>query len=260
MKETPPRNLPGGPSRNKSNHIKNEVGNVIEILDSSDSDTYESAHGPPQILSQPLALKLQNRQLGFFDAKNRIINLDEGGNLSPPHLPPLPQSADATAALPRLNMNQLPPVKREEFEIDWAQWMDEENDEQVNRILWEDHTNQPGSNQSLNLSSGLDQLIQEQNQPQPMKESKLECINAVVTVFPGICRDHVAGLYEEVSQTSDQLISHILDTGSPYPTAKDAQRRLKRKREFNEEDEAIQKYEVANRKNEVTSFLQQSLM
>ncbi|RAL61140.1 hypothetical protein DID88_010479 [Monilinia fructigena] len=263
MTQPPPRESPGGPSRNESYHIKKGVGDVIEISDSSDDD-YEDAHGSRQVPSQPPPPpRPQNRQLGFFDVRNQMIGLDEGVNLNSQYLHSLPQSAAAAAGMPRINMNQHFPVKNEEPGIDWAQWIDGENDEQVNRILWEDYTNQAESHRSSNLSSGLDQLIQQPNQPQPIVETEVECINAVMAVFPEICRDHVAGLYETLSQSSDQLISHILDkvdTGSPYPTAKDAQRRLKRKREFSEEEEAIQKYEVANRNNELTSFLQQSLI
>lgn len=82
--------------------------------------------------------------------------------------------------------------------------------------------------------------------PGPLVESRVECVDQVVAVFPGICRDYVATLYDSVAQSSDRLIAHILDKverGSSYPTAKEIERSLKRKREILDEDEeAARKY------------------
>lgn len=64
-------------------------------------------------------------------------------------------------------------------------------------------------------------------------ESKVDCFHTVSTLFPGICGDYISELYNAVSQSSDQLIAHILDgqeNGKVWPKAKDKQNILKRKR------------------------------
>ncbi|QSZ34586.1 hypothetical protein DSL72_006180 [Monilinia vaccinii-corymbosi] len=253
MSRTLPRNPSGGPSSNKSDFIKKKGGNVIEISDSSDSDDYQDAYGSSQTL---LPAKGPNRKIRYFGANNQVIDLED--EYKPRYLP-----QPRAAARPDINMNDLPPVKNEEPEINWAEWMDGEDDEEVNRILWDDYNLQAESNRPLNRSPALDQPFQQANPPQPIMETKGECINAVVAVFPEICRDHVAGLYDEVSQSSDQLIAHILDkadTGSVYPKAKDGQKGLKRKRVLNEEEEAIQKYEAAGRTVGPALYLERTLI
>ncbi|RDW69747.1 hypothetical protein BP6252_08767 [Coleophoma cylindrospora] len=79
----------------------------------------------------------------------------------------------------------------------------------------------------------------------PKVQTKAACIDTVAAVFPGICLDYVEGIYHSVSHDSEQLIAHILDqaeNGEKWPKAKDMQKILKRKREVNEEDDAIRKY------------------
>ncbi|KAF7869968.1 hypothetical protein EAF04_004752 [Stromatinia cepivora] len=269
MSQTLPLGHPNGP-RNKSAYIKNKVDNLIKISDSSDSDDYEDAYGSPQLPTHPPRPELPNHPLGgFFGANNQIIDLVDDEDLDLPYAPRIPRPA--AAALPNNKiMNNLPNVKNEEPEINWADWMDGDNDEEVNRALWEDYTLQaefnrsPSSTCSLTQPSNPDQPIQQtaNNPPQPKMETKMECVNAVVAVFPEICRDHVAGLYESVSPSSDQLIAHILDkadTGTSYPKSKDAQKGLKRKRVLSEEEEAIQKYEAAGRMVGPALYLERAL-
>ena len=81
-------------------------------------------------------------------------------------------------------------------------------------------------------------------------ETKVECLDNVIAVFPGICQDHVSGLYNSVSKSSERLIAYILDKmdkGAPYPKAKDKQKSLKRKREVDEDEEAARKYGAIDR-------------
>lgn len=84
---------------------------------------------------------------------------------------------------------------------------------------------------------------------EPQQESKVECVDQVVALFPGICRNHVSNLYCSVSQSSDGLIAHILDKmdkGDAYPTAK-RETSLKRKREVDEDEEAARRYGAVDR-------------
>lgn len=80
-----------------------------------------------------------------------------------------------------------------------------------------------------------------------MMETKIACVDMVVTIFPDICRDFVSGLYDKLSKHSDQLINHILESEVPYPKAKDSQKTLKRKRDLDEEEELTRKYSSADR-------------
>lgn len=93
-------------------------------------------------------------------------------------------------------------------------------------------------------------VVPQPSNMQQLVETQVECIGTVVTLFPGICRDHVSELYDTISQSSDQLIAHILDKqekGTPWPKAKEKQNMLKRKRDIDEEEEAIRKYTAADR-------------
>lgn len=77
-------------------------------------------------------------------------------------------------------------------------------------------------------------------------ESLDKCLRTLEAVFPGICHDHVARLYETVSKSSERLIDHILSEG-PYPRAKDKQMALKRKRQLDPDEEAARKYGAPDR-------------
>jgi hypothetical protein len=77
-------------------------------------------------------------------------------------------------------------------------------------------------------------------------ETKDECINKVLEVFGDICRDHVSGLYDKFSKSSERILAHIVDKiekGEGYPKAKV----LKRKRQLTEYEEAAQKYATGDR-------------
>ena len=86
--------------------------------------------------------------------------------------------------------------------------------------------------------------------PEEIMETRVDCVDTVVNVFPDICRDYVSELYDKVSQSSERLIAHILDKmdkGSSYPNAKEKQKQLKRKREIDEDAEAARKYGAPDR-------------
>ena len=87
--------------------------------------------------------------------------------------------------------------------------------------------------------------------PPFVMDTKAQCIDQVLAVFPGICRDYISELYNtNDAKSSDYLIAHILDKidkGTPYPKAKDTQKTLKRKREVDEDEEAARKYGSAYR-------------
>jgi len=82
---------------------------------------------------------------------------------------------------------------------------------------------------------------------------KVECVDDVLAVFPDICRDYVTELYDiRVGETAEQLIAHILDkldNGTEYPKAKDKLKTLKRKRDVDEDEEAVNKYGNIDRAN-----------
>ncbi|PBP17412.1 ring finger protein [Diplocarpon rosae] len=81
-------------------------------------------------------------------------------------------------------------------------------------------------------------------------DSRARCVDNLVNMFPGICRDYVSGLYDTVSKSSEHLVAHVLDKmekGSSYPNAKDKQKQLKRKRELDEDQEAARKYGASDR-------------
>lgn len=84
-------------------------------------------------------------------------------------------------------------------------------------------------------------------------DHKVECVDDVLAVFPDICRDYVSELYETgVGEIAEQLVAHILDkldSGSNYPKAKDKLKTLKRKRELDEDEEAVNKYGSVDREN-----------
>lgn len=81
-------------------------------------------------------------------------------------------------------------------------------------------------------------------------DAKATCINMVLMVFPDICDEHVSNLYDTVSQDADSLVAHILENmekGKPYAKGKATKKTLKRKREVDEDEEAIIKYAAGDR-------------
>jgi hypothetical protein len=86
--------------------------------------------------------------------------------------------------------------------------------------------------------------------PEEIMETMIDCVDTVVNVFPGICRDYVSELYDTISKSSERLIAHILDKmdkGASYPNAKEKLKKLKRKREIDEDAEAARKYGALDR-------------
>lgn len=99
----------------------------------------------------------------------------------------------------------------------------------------------------------------QQAEAEPRVESRSNCIQSVVTLFPDICQNHVGQIYDTiVGNSSDLIIASILDkveNGSPYPKRKDNAKTLKRKRELTEEEVAVQKYGAADRESPLTAMV-----
>jgi TRIAD3 protein (E3 ubiquitin-protein ligase RNF216) len=126
-----------------------------------------------------------------------------------------------------------------------------DNEMRTLEMIHEDaHKSQAPANQPFQptiAGSSRDQQIQ---QPAPKMETITQCVDMTLTVFPGICRDYVSELYDSVSPSSDHVIAHILDKmdkGIGYPKAKDLQKTLKRKRDIDEDEDAVRKYGAADR-------------
>ena len=107
--------------------------------------------------------------------------------------------------------------------------MEEANPRSAARILFNEN-----ANQQVNVEPPGIALVKDQ------------CIDAIVELFPDICRNYVSDLYDTLSIDQEYLVIHILDKAS-YPKAKDAQRNLKRKRVLDEDEEAAKKYTAPNR-------------
>lgn len=101
----------------------------------------------------------------------------------------------------------------------------------------------PGHPQTLPAPVFDGGLINQNNTP---PESLEECLHTIEAVFPGICHDYVARLFQTISKSSERLIDHVL-TEVPYPRARDQQMALKRKRQFDSDEEAARKYEAPDR-------------
>ncbi|KAI9741460.1 MAG: hypothetical protein M1818_004266 [Claussenomyces sp. TS43310] len=82
-------------------------------------------------------------------------------------------------------------------------------------------------------------------------ETRTQCTDGVLAVFPDICPEYVSKLYDGgVNQVANKLITQILDnmeSGTQYPQAKDTLKSLKRKREMDGDEEAANKYGDINR-------------
>jgi hypothetical protein len=89
-----------------------------------------------------------------------------------------------------------------------------------------------------------------QNEEATALESRDDCISSVAHLFPGICLDYVATLYDTESVASDRLIAYILDKvekGTAWPKAKDNEKHKKRKRELGQDEQAALRYGAADR-------------
>lgn len=82
-------------------------------------------------------------------------------------------------------------------------------------------------------------------------ESRANCVERVAEVFPDICREHVSELYDKAAvkhrKQSNVIIERILDQGSPYPSAMERTKVLKRKRVVDPDEEAANLYGAKNR-------------
>lgn len=81
-------------------------------------------------------------------------------------------------------------------------------------------------------------------------ESRDECISSVARIFPGICLDYVAKLYDADIMASDRLIAYILDKvekGTAWPKAKDSEKHKKRKRDVDQDEQAALRYGATDR-------------
>jgi len=131
--------------------------------------------------------------------------------------------------------------------------VDELDQEQLARIMMGDFAGESQAEAGRALHSVTPPIAEYQSspeQPAVVMETRIECVDTVLMVFPGICRDYVSELYDTISESSDRLIAHILDKmdkGTAYPKARDIQKTLKRKRELDEDEEAARKYGAADR-------------
>jgi hypothetical protein len=130
-----------------------------------------------------------------------------------------------------------------------------------NRADWNEHHEESmrtwmegfAENQRIGQLGGpfaLGQQIEVAESPRETGETEVECINRVLAVFADISVDYVSSLYNQISKSPDDLVEHILDQmdkGVSYPRAEDPKKQLKRKRVVDETEEAIRKYDNADR-------------
>jgi TRIAD3 protein (E3 ubiquitin-protein ligase RNF216) len=221
----------------------------------------------------------------FTDCTIEIVNLisddedsdNDFASLSPspaapspsPAPPGRPNELPARKPAPYGPPNPLdPPEARNLADAEaWEDFVDEDGmngfdgyddmdirDPELERIMMEDYNREARNRRPVVVPyrngepSGHNQ---ENKRPGPQPEPRAKCVDQVMSVFPGICRDHVSGLYDSVSQSSDVLIAHILDKmdkGDAYPNAKrEKEKSLKRKRPFDEDEEATRKYGAVDR-------------
>jgi hypothetical protein len=87
---------------------------------------------------------------------------------------------------------------------------------------------------------------------EPQTVTKDDILAGVMLVFPDICVDYLSKLCDESAEASaEQIIADILDTlekGTGYPKAAEKRKELKRKREVDEDDQAIRDYGSIKRK------------
>jgi TRIAD3 protein (E3 ubiquitin-protein ligase RNF216) len=165
-----------------------------------------------------------------------------------PNLPGLPAANAERWRRPNLH------ARNDDFFGDYVfdDEMDEEDLAQVTQAIThlEDYDIQPAIRPgpaAVNASAAtLPPRRPSNSDPDFPSETKDECINKVLEVFGDICRDHVSGLYDSVSKSSERILACIVDKiekGQGFPKAKV----LKRKRQLTEYEEAAQKYATADR-------------
>jgi hypothetical protein len=217
---------------------------VIEILDDydeaitiSDSDEVErsSVTGSIQYISSAESSEQENSSDGFGSPRPQSLHSEAWAYGIP--------RPDANAVENQVNFAQPEP--------DWRDFLDDagpfkgEDDEEPNATILDiSHQN----------SDGLDFSVPNPQFSQAAQLSpKEDCVVDVLNVFPDMCREYVSDLYDiGFGKTAEQLVAYVLDqldNGSGYPKAKDKLRALKRKREVDEDEEALSKYANIDREN-----------
>lgn len=190
-----------------------------------------------------------------------LISDDEDEDIPPydPIAPPPP--LDLMAAIPaaaRANMDNvyLPNVMHDPNQENVFHDFDDFDiqDPGLERAMIEQYNNiaqlRAAANPNYRPNGGPAANQQENLRPERVQETRAKCVDQLEVVFPGICLKYVSELYDTVSQTSDALIAHILDKlekGTSYPSSKEMEKSLKRKRELDEDEEAIKKYGAMDR-------------
>lgn len=77
-------------------------------------------------------------------------------------------------------------------------------------------------------------------------EDRASCIERVAEYFPGICKEHLSGLYDTIGTNTQALILHLLDQPS-FPKAADHAKNLKRKRSDDKVKQEVNNYDDQNR-------------
>ena len=221
---------------------------VIDLDDDDDDDDDEDEdlefHDALIVLSSPSLSPEPVRQPHHSELPN--ANEDHVALIAPvlEHLP-----EPAVASLPKqANLHQERWADMAEDDFIFAIGDGDFNDETYARALaLEFESEGQTQDRPPSYSSGLPRIGEQQplSMQKPGGESRVTSIDHVLAVFPGICRDYVSELYDTVSSSSGFIIAQILDkveTGTAYPTAKDTQRSLKRKRELDEDEELARKY------------------
>lgn len=147
----------------------------------------------------------------------------------------------------------LPDIMVNQHEADQFQDFDDFDirDAELERAMFEQYHNELQRRPADPEKNGGPSCQNRENAPSVAAPvSKATSLEQVMAVFPGICQNYVSTLYDTVSPTSDGLIAHILDKmekGDSYPSAKEVEKSLKRKRTLDEDEAAAKKYGAADR-------------
>jgi len=224
-----------------------------------DSDSDEDESGSESagfedgelFVDAPQAPVQQQDQLLGFGQRGAVFNIVDLMDAEPPQfMPPAPAPA---------RPDNPPPARRQV----WGDYIidDEFDDAEIAQLIEDDlggdfFADPPAPRERPSVIPhpqavpALAAPIPQQPQASAPAEPKDECIQTVAAVFPGICLDHVAELYNKIAKSSERLIAHLLDQmdkGIVYPKAKDKAKDLKRKRVVDENEEAARKYGAPDR-------------
>lgn len=190
-----------------------------------------------------------------------LVSDDEDEDLPAfePMVPPPPhQFMAAVPAVAQANLNHiyLPNMMHDPNQEDIFHDFDDFDiqDPGLERAIIEQYNNEAqiraAANPNNEPNGGPAANQQENHRPEPLHETRDMCVNQLKAVFPGICLKYVSELYDTISQSSDALVAHILDKlekGTSYPSTKEIEKSLKRKRVLDEDEEAIKKYGAVDR-------------